>query len=335
MNKRHWNWIGLMVVLAFVLSAGSTVSAGYQAAAAPVPALALPASSSWSRGWEPIASGVTTFTHNLGGDPATYAVDLWFRDTDPNGLGVTQFSYGGDITGLGNVGIFWRALTATTIDIVRRPDEAVIDEIYLRIWIPETPDYDSGWVSLNMGETKTLTHSLGGNPDDYSIGFKFQSSAGPLGIHSYAVGGLREGVLVRGAAWQNVTASSIDVMRFADDITTDQVRVTITRPTSRPVWDSDWKNLTAGGLLTLNHNIGGNIKQYVVRFQYKSAANGLNNRGVGIKTVGASKVGAIWQELTTKAISVVRGDGDPFAEQARVRIFVPGTPAFLPLIAKP
>ncbi len=86
MNERRmyiWITVGGLALMALLLLAGNAV-AGDRAAGSDVypDAIAFQTTSSWSSGWVDIATDTATvFTHNLGGDPDDYAVELWLRDT--------------------------------------------------------------------------------------------------------------------------------------------------------------------------------------------------------------------------------------------------------------
>jgi len=66
------------------------------------------------------------------------------------------------------------------------------------------PDYDSGWVSIPIApQTLTLTHNLGTTEVFvYLIG----NDSHPYGIHQWS-----------GAGWCNLTDTTIDVRRWAED----------------------------------------------------------------------------------------------------------------------
>ncbi len=62
----------------------------------------------------------------------------------------------------------WQNLTDTTVQVVRRPDDTFADQVRVRIWTPDPPAWDSGWVDIAPGTLQTLTHNVGGNADDYT-----------------------------------------------------------------------------------------------------------------------------------------------------------------------
>jgi hypothetical protein len=93
------------------------------------------------------------------------------------------------------------------------------------------PAYDSGWQSIKQGETITLTHNIGGNPDSYVVDLQFMSLGG--NVHHEGYGGKVEGgqvypiTLWMGAWWQRLTEESIQVQRYKDDDVCPGVRVRI------------------------------------------------------------------------------------------------------------
>jgi hypothetical protein len=97
-------------------------------------------------------------------------------------------------------------------------------------------------------------------------------------------------------------------------------------PFPRPAYDSGWDSISPGDLLTLTHNIGGNVDNYVVDLQFKSAGLGVNQRYYGIDKywTGATSYyqGACWQELTATQIRISLGPHDTLIKQIRVRIWV-------------
>ncbi len=91
------------------------------------------------------------------------------------------------------------------------------------------PHYDSGWVSIAPAETKIFTHNLGGNTDNYIVDVQFKSSGGH-GVNHWFYGiDYDNNGEIWGAAWHNLTATSISVYRGGDDTNVAQVRVRIWR----------------------------------------------------------------------------------------------------------
>ena len=86
----------------------------------------------------------------------------------PGGLGINHRGAGGLEAGGKYYGVHWQNLTDTTIQVVRRKDDTFADQVRVRIWIPDPPAWDSGWVDIAPGTLQTLTHNVGGNADDYT-----------------------------------------------------------------------------------------------------------------------------------------------------------------------
>ncbi len=87
------------------------------------------------------------------------------------------------------------------------------------------PPYDSGWQAVPPGTSITLTHNIGGNPDDYVVDIQFHDDDEYGRLQG---GGMdRSGQQFFGATWTNLTASSLEVRRGPDSTTADKVRVRI------------------------------------------------------------------------------------------------------------
>ena len=333
--RTHLWMVGVLALAVMLLFAGSAVASD---PALPPDAAALQDTTSWSSGWVDIAPGETrAFIHDLGGDPALYAVDLWFRDTRSPGFGVHRRTYGGmDVAGQ-RYGVQWQNLTSASISVVRQPDDVAVAQVRLRIWIPDPLDYDSNWVDIQPGQVITLTHNLGGSADEYTVGIKLRdTSPGGRGIHQYAMGGLEAGGVFHGAAWQSLTDATIRVWRFAGDLSVHQVRVFIRR-SDPPDYDSGWVDVTQGETRTFTHDLGGNLNGYVVRPSARATAQGgpgINTRAAGGLEASGQFYGANWESLTDTSINFFRRPHDTFADQVRVRIWRPEYRVYLSLVAK-
>jgi len=299
----------------------------------------------YNSGWTAINQDQSiALTHNLGGDADDYVVDMQFKSSSADG--VNQRYYGGMDFGANppaghsaddRVGAYWRSLTATTITLYRRPEDTYAEQIRIRIWVRPKPTYDSGWVSLAQDEAKTLTHGIGGNPDDYCVDMQYNSAGS--GVNQRYYGGADFGTNVTvsnpddraGAYWRTLTLSSIVVYRRPQDTFAEQVRIRIFRvwrPTA-PDYDSRWFSIGQDASQTLVHNLGGTADDYLVDMQYNSGGSGVNQRYYGGADFGTKvtvgnpddRVGAYWRTLTTASIVVYRRPEDTYAEQMRVRIW--------------
>ncbi|MHC4694623.1 MAG: hypothetical protein ACYS67_17930, partial [Planctomycetota bacterium] len=88
-------------------------------------------------------------------------------------------------------------------------------------------DYDSGWQSFEPPNfTKTFTHSLGGNVDNYVVDMQLKDLDG-WGINNYGLGGNRSGINFYGALWDQLTTSQIRVHREMHNDSADYIRIRI------------------------------------------------------------------------------------------------------------
>jgi hypothetical protein len=300
----------------------------------------------WDSGWVSLTPGgaATTLTHSLGGDTGDYVVDMQYRNA---GSGVNQRYHGGADFGAkafagtqedDRVGLYWRSLTNSTITLFRRDDDSYADDVRLRIWVRPTPTYDSGWVSVDPDQAKTLMHSISGNAQDYVVDMQYRS--GGSGVNQRYYGGADFGANPPasmseddrvGAYWRSLTASSITVYRRPEDIYAPEVRIRIWCFWNPPVpdYDSGWVSLGTGAATTLPHNLGGDADDYFVDAQYRYAGD-TNRRYYGGADFGATafggtreddRVGAYWRSLTSSSITVYRRPEDNYASQVRIRIW--------------
>lgn len=94
----------------------------------------------------------------------------------------------------------------------------------------------------------------------------------------------------------------------------------------RPAYDSGWVALSAPGLKTLTHNIGGNVDNYVVDMSMKDAEDtGITIFGYGTDSRNMHDVielrGAYYCNLTSTRINIHRGHSDTTADYVRIRIW--------------
>jgi len=88
------------------------------------------------------------------------------------------------------------------------------------------PAYDSDWQAINQSQALTLTHSIGGDPDNYVVDLQFYNSSSGRNQQSY---GRDEDELGndRGTEWRSLTNSQITVFRWPNDTAADSIRVRI------------------------------------------------------------------------------------------------------------
>lgn len=182
----------------------------------------------WDSGWVSIATDeVRSLTHDLGGSVDDYVVGLWFKDTTPGGIGVNTRCYGGFEAGGQLRGAAWQNFTDTTIEVLRYPSDPWAEQVRVRIFAPDPPNWDSGWVDLTPAAVETLVHNLGGNPNLYVVRGWQRDTDGGIGINHRYTGGFETGGSFFGSNWQNLTDTSINLFRRADDQAADQVRIRI------------------------------------------------------------------------------------------------------------
>ena len=104
----------------------------------------------------------------------------------------------------------------------------------------------------------------------------------------------------------------------------------------RPAYDSGWQSIGTGlhdSTITLEHNLGGNVDNYVVDLQQKDPGSGPGGSGPEIHAMynGGDDLGSIrnypirgvyWRNLNSQYITVDRGTSDEYSEYVRVRIWV-------------
>ena len=318
--------LALAAVILAMLGLASTTSGDLAETGPLVQPTVPPGDTVWSSGWVDIEPGqVLTFTHGLRPDALPYAVDLWSRDTRRQGFGVHHRAYGGmDIDGQ-RYGVHWQNLTNTTICVVREPDDVASSQIRFLVRILDPLAYDSEWVDILPGQVVTLTHDLGGNVDDYTLGALLRDTTPDgLGTHQYAAGGLEAEGVFHGAAWQNLTDTTIEMVRFRDDPSAQQMRVIVRQPDA-PDYDSNWRDIARGETLVIPHNLGGNPNFYLIRSSAWATGQvgvGINTRAAGGLEIDGNYYGTNWQNLTGDTIDIFRCSQDIYADQVRIRIWV-------------
>lgn len=90
----------------------------------------------------------------------------------------------------------------------------------------------------------------------------------------------------------------------------------------RPNYDSGWVSIAAGTTVTLTHNLGGNVDNYVLNMQFKGML-GIHCHGYGHdRYLEIHRSGAYYRDLKTDTISVFRYSDDIYIDQVRIRIWV-------------
>ena len=96
-------------------------------------------------------------------------------------------------------------------------------------------------------------------------------------------------------------------------------------PFPRPAYDSGWVPISQNEALTLTHNIGGNVDNYVVDMMFANNS-GIHIFGFGTKLTYFDDdwqyIGAYWTGLTANTIGVYRAENDIGVDRVRIRIWV-------------
>jgi hypothetical protein len=191
--------------------------------------------------------------------------------------------------------------------------------------------WNSGWASINQGQTLTFNHNLGGDPDDYAVELWFQDTdAGGVGINRRNYGGVEANGNWYGAYWEKLTSTTIDVHRHANDLVADQVLVRVWVVPTDPDWDSEWQNINQGQTVTFTHSLGITNTDLTVGLWFSGTTRGIHRHGFGGLAVDGPQElhGAHWHNLTDNTVQVTRHPDDTDVEQVRVIVVHGDPPAY-------
>jgi hypothetical protein len=276
----------------------------------------------YDSGWVPLAQGTCeTVTHDLGGNPDDYTVEMWFQDTNATGFGINRRGYGGtDLTG-SQEGAHWEQLTSDTIDLCRGPLDTAADQVRARVWIPaRAADFASPWTPIEQGLTIGFLHNLNLPPEQLIVSLWFKSAG--RGIHHLGYGGLDidDFQEMRGAYWHELTDNAVHVTRRIDDEDVEEVRVLVAQA-GPPNYDSDWQPLFVGPNL-FRHNLIWHPDDMLVQVECFVPAAGIHQKYVGGNEDWLfGRQGTSLQNLAAHSLNLVRWHDDQVCPQARVRIW--------------
>lgn len=94
------------------------------------------------------------------------------------------------------------------------------------------PTYNSGWVAIAKGGEKTLTHDVGGDPNDYFVDMQCRDRTVGGGVRGITINGLgffRASGGFAGASYESLTSTTVLVRRLSDDTSCIDVRIRIWR----------------------------------------------------------------------------------------------------------
>lgn len=233
----------------------------------------------YDSGWTSVSGGSYEYlTHNLGGNLDDYVVDMEFKDSGWGGINNRFYGtclYTHPLSGyMIFEGAYWSHLDTSQIRLWRYTDDSLADQIRIRMWIPPTPDFESGWTTITPGFVATVPHNLGGNPDDYVVYLEFKRSDA-FAIHHMVYGGdwrwdsIESSCKEYGVFWEELDGTTIKIHRNIHDTSVNEFRVRIWKnAVPHHDWKSDWAPY-ASGSYTLNHYLGGNAEDYVLDMRFK------------------------------------------------------------------
>ena len=86
-------------------------------------------------------------------------------------------------------------------------------------------------------------------------------------------------------------------------------------------YDSGWVYIAPGETMWFDHNVGGNVDNYIVLCDSRPGPVGpISSAGFGVDNNGDSQYGFDWHSLTDETIAIYRGRTDYGAPRLRVRI---------------
>jgi hypothetical protein len=181
--------------------------------------------------------------------------------------------------------------------------------------------WSSGWVDISPSETKTFLHNLGGDVDDYGIQLWFRDTdAGGYGVNNRGYGSLEDNGVWSGVFWRSLTDTTINVSRQPADTMADQVRVWIWPSESILEYCAAWAAIPEGTTATINHNLGGNVDDYVVKLWFRDPGSPVGVHQIyygGVEGAG-DLVGAYWHDLDATQVQVSRYIDDIDAKEFRL-----------------
>ncbi|MBI4581142.1 MAG: hypothetical protein HY718_15670 [Planctomycetes bacterium] len=277
----------------------------------------------------------------IGPPEENFVVDQQFFAPD---LGVNNRAIGSDVFDDfpgGQVGSYWTALTTQSLKVVR-VGAASDQQQHLRVWsfgtnpsFPAPLFKSSNWTEINPGQTSSVTFpNVFKDHDKMVVSVIFFKDA-TNEIHNTFIGTDGGGGFNRGALWQNLKTSGIDVVRRGNDSDVDKFRVrvweydNVSSNFPKPDFDSGYiPNPDSFDTFMVFHNLNVSPERMLVDLTFRSdqvANKGINIDRYGGDSVGGGFLGANWQNLTTNSIEISSG-GRAFSDLDfyRVRIWVVG-----------
>ena len=255
------------------------------------------------------------FTHNLGGDPDEYVVDLTCKDDANLGsYNCTDAAF--------NVNAHWYALTSTTISVWA--GSARPDEVRVRIY-NITPAYDSGWdVLLSRPDPIAVefTHNIGRDIGSHMVKLecKDESELGTYDCTDHAFN--------TNASWYGLNGTTVSAW-VDNGPRPDEIRIRLFE--LQADYDSDWYTILVRPdplPIGFNHDLRGDIDDYFVVLECKDDSA----LGTYDCTSFLFNKQAGWYGLEETSITVWV-DGGTVPDEVRVRILTPKK-LYLPMVMK-
>ncbi|HNT24693.1 MAG TPA: hypothetical protein PKM21_10035 [Anaerolineales bacterium] len=179
----------------------------------------------YDSGWTAIDAAETiVFHHNLGLPDEDLVVNLWFRGGT---RGINQYAYGGLVQDAPPTlhGAYWHNLLQDTVSVTRLAHASDATEVRVTVSHSDPPDYDSDWQIAERGVT-TFTHDLNWPATLIMVRADCRELVpGGEGIHQHYAGGNEAGGAFEGASVQNLTNTSIQLLRWPNDTLCPSVRL--------------------------------------------------------------------------------------------------------------
>ena len=224
------------------------------------------------------------------------------------------------------VALLFAALLPTNPTLATEPDPDQSKIGNLKSKIDEM--WTSGWVDIATSESIEFTHNMGGDIEDYAIQLWFRDTdAGGYGVNNRAYGGDEDNGVWLGAFWRSLTNTSIGVARQPADVMAEQVRVWIWPSQADLEYCTNWSPIAPGTTVTVNHNLGGNVDDYVVNLWFRTTSlNGVHQIYYGNAEGGGKGYGAYWHGLDATQIQVSRVIDDTEVDEFYLCVSVPDPP---------
>jgi len=188
--------------------------------------------------------------------------------------------------------------------------------------------WTSGWVDIATSESLEFTHNMGGDIEDYAIQLWFKdTAAGGYGVNNRGYGSVEDNGPWSGAFWRTLSDTTITVGRQPTDPYADQVRVWIWPSEADLEYCTGWTAIAQGATATVVHNLGGDVKDYVVKLWFRDPSpSGVHQIYYGGVEDEGNLYGAYWYGLDTTQVQVTRNADDVDAEEFLLCVSVPDPP---------